>query len=206
MTDETAGKQKMGCGKIALWGVGILVGLMILGAIVGDPPSDEVANEDGIDTLAGAEAFSETENEPSEPENEWTQFEQNDELRGTSNRFAEVTSTNSVDFEFPYSGGSRLTVTVRKTAQYGEDVIFQIDDGQFICGIYDCAGMISIDGNAEQLSLKPPADHDSKTLFAKYPAAIIRKLKNSEDVIVELPFYQEGNRQFKFETAGLEWE
>ena len=142
----------------------------------------------------------------SAPVNDWDQYTRDDELRGTTDRFADVTSTNSVDFDFPYCCGSRLEMTVRKTSQYGTDVIFQISDGQFVCGIYDCAGTISFDGKPESLSLNRSADHDSKILFAKYPDAIVRKLKKSDRVIVELPFYQEGNRQFKFNTHGLDWK
>ena len=118
---------------------------------------------------------------------------------------ASVASENEVEFDFPYAGGSSLTMTVRKHPKYGEDVIFQISDGQFICGIYDCEGAISFDGKAETLSVGPPEDHDRKTLFSKYPGGIIGKLKNSKNVVVELTFYQEGNRQFTFKTEGLVW-
>lgn len=135
----------------------------------------------------------------------WKYHERTDELRGSTDHFARIDSENEVHFEWPYSGGSRLVITVRETAAYGSDVIFHITDGQFTCGVYDCAGMISFDGAPERLTLSTPADHDSQTLFATYDQAILRKLRNADSVVVELPFYQEGNRQFTFETAGLEW-
>lgn len=196
-----------GCTKVVLWVVGIFLGLAVLGAIIGDPK-----NAPDVQTVADASnAAGQTTNpEPEEASpaveaTDWSINEQKDELRGTTDKFASVTSQNSVSFDFPYCCDSRLQITVRKTAQYGQDVIFQISDGQFVCGIYDCTGMISIDGKPEQLSLNNPADHDPKVLFAKYPDAIIKKLKSSSKVIVELPFYQEGNRQFTFETRNLEW-
>lgn len=205
---EEANTKKGGCTKVFLWVVGIFLGLAVLGAIVGDPE-----DKPDTQTIAGASNAAEqaTGPEPKEASpavevSDWSINEQKDELRGTTDKFASVTSENSVSFDFPYCCDSRLQITVRKTAQYGQDVIFQISDGQFVCGIYDCTGMISIDGKPEKLSLNTSADHDSKVLFAKYPDAIIKKLKSSSKVIVELPFYQEGNRQFTFATRGLEWD
>jgi hypothetical protein len=55
------------------------------------------------------------------------------------------------------------------------------------------------------LSLVGPADYSSNIVFAKHGRAILRKLTGSQRVIIELPFYQEGNRQFTFNTRGLEW-
>jgi hypothetical protein len=53
--------------------------------------------------------------------------------------------------------------------------------------------------------LNEPEDHSSDTLFAANASSIIAKLKKSDRVIVELPFFQEGNRQFTFQTKGLVW-
>ena len=220
MADTEASPKKGGCAKALLWGIGIFFGLALLGSIVGKPPANESDAEPSSNISATAQTTkageaskddtSQGESQidpgvPAKPRSDWYQYERKDELRGTTDRFATVTSENSVSFDFPYCCDSRLKITVRKTAQYGQDVIFQISDGQFTCGIYDCKGMISIDGRAETLSLNTSSDHDSKVLFAKYPAAIIKRLKSSEKVIVELPFYREGNRQFKFNTQGLEW-
>jgi hypothetical protein len=220
MADTENSGKKSGCMKAILWGIGIFIALILLGSIVGKPPPRETDAGQGSSASAtgqiaetGDPSGDETsEDEPQDaadvsvkPRSDWYQYERKDELRGTTDRFATVSSENSVSFDFPYCCDSRLKITVRKTAQYGQDVIFQISDGQFTCGIYDCKGMISIDGRPETLSLNTSADHDPKVLFAKYPAAIIKRLKSSETVIVELPFYQEGNRQFKFNTQGLDW-
>lgn len=204
--DESVPKRG-GCMKVLFWGIGIFVGLGVLGAIIGDPKDkpdgQTMADASGTENQG---TVPETVDSPPETEkSDWSIDQQKDELRGTTDKFASVTSENSVQFDFPYCCDSRLQITVRKTAQYGQDVIFQISDGQFVCGIYDCTGMISIDGKPEQLSLNTSADHDSKVLFAKYPDAIIKKLNSSSKVIVELPFYQEGNRQFTFSTRNLDW-
>lgn len=188
--------------------IGIFFGFAILGAIIGDPPEDQGtattqnAAPSSTDLLAGT---GEPDSEAKEDVSDWSYSENKDELRGSTDYFASVVSTNEVNFDFPYSGGSRLQITVRKSKAHGQDVIFSISDGQYVCGIYDCSGMISFDGAAEKLSLVPPADHDPKTLFAKFSDAIIQKLQSADKVIVELPFYQEGNRQFTFDTKNLKW-
>lgn len=211
MSDESETNKGGGCAKVFLWTVGVIVALSVFVTAFSDrseAPRDESSGlaDNNATTLATSDEGSAQEPPSSEPTSDWYQYERNDELRGTTDKFAVVTSQNSVRFDFPYCCESRLKITVRKTAQYGQDVIFQISDGQFVCGLYDCSGMISVDGKPEKLSLNTSADNDSKVLFAKYPAAIIKKLRGSEKVIIELPFYQEGNRQFKFDTYGLEWQ
>lgn len=138
------------------------------------------------------------------PESKWRYSRRRDELRGKDINSARITSENTTRLSFPY-GTVRLHIQVRQHPQWGQDVIFHVDEGQVLCRYDGCAGMISFDGKAEKLTLNESADHDSKTVFAAYAPAIIRKLRASKKVIVELPFYQDGNRQFTFETRGLEW-
>lgn len=200
-------KVAKGCGIVFL----IFFGLAMLGAIVGDPEND---NADDMKiagaineqlTGAGDNSSSDTTTDVPEPSN-WSYRESHDELRNATNYRADIRSNNSHDFGFPYGNGNHLSITVRQHPEWGRDVIFKVDSGQLMCDIYDCRYTISFDGNAEGLTLVPPQDHDSTVLFAKYPDAIIRKLKSSDRTIVELQFYQEGNRQFVFDTKGLNWE
>ncbi len=139
------------------------------------------------------------------PKSNWTVTSSTDELRGKAIHYASVSSSNSVEFDFPYNGGSSLTMTVRRHPQYGDDVVFQISKGQFTCGIDNCRGNINFGDGAQRINLSTPEDHSSDTLFATSGGSIISKLKKSNRVIVELPFYQEGNQQFTFDTNGLLW-
>ena len=43
----------------------------------------------------------------------WEYRTRTDQMRGTTTRFAEATSTNKVNFGAPYAGGSTLDLTVR---------------------------------------------------------------------------------------------
>lgn len=197
--------------NISLGCLGVLVLAGIIGALGqrGASPTattqEEMLVEPSVDNALDAAIANDASATEIQPTSGWIVDSRKDEIRGKQIHEASLTSTNEVAFDFPYAGGSSLTMTVRKHPEYGEDVIFQISQGQFLCRMDDCSGMISIDGKSETLSLAEPEDNDSKTLFAAYGSGIIKKLKGSKKVIIELPFYQEGNRQFTFETKGLVW-
>jgi len=196
-------------------GIGCLV-LLVLVILVGTctPESkDDIDADTNAAIAADAEVMLDSLSGVSDadpPEEEmvlsaWRYSSRADELRGKTEHYAELVSENEARFDFPYNGGSTLRMTIRKSPQHGTDVIFRISKGQYVCGIYDCKGAISFDGKSEGLTLATPSDHSSDVLFAKYGEAIIRKLKSSDKTIVELPFYQEGNRQFTFDTKNLKW-
>jgi len=135
----------------------------------------------------------------------WSYNTDTDQLRGKTVFFASADSENSVDFDFPYNGGSTLSMTVRRHPKYGDDVYFRISKGQFTCGIDACEGTINYGDGPQAISLTEPADNSSDTLFASNGSSVIAHLKKAKRIIIELPFYQEGNRQFTFETKGLNW-
>lgn len=199
-----------------LWIAFGIFGIIVLLAMLGQcstPPSSTSGTLDNLavdnlvvnDTVALDVAADSADGETSDEGVSWFYNSRRDEVRGETIHTARLTSENEVNFDFPYAGGSRLAITVRKHPEWGEDVLFQISDGQFTCGIDDCSGTINFGDGPETLTLSESADHDSQTLFATYGPAIIDKLKTSERVTVELPFYQEGNRQFTFVTKGLVW-
>lgn len=218
MSEEKSGSV----GSKLLGGCGVIVvGFFILGAIgaaLGDPPeaSDSDADfaqssqSDSADAaIANAEAAAADAEEAIQDRpvrSRWSYRESRDELRNSTNYRAILRSNNAHDFGFPYGSGNHLNITVRQHPEWGKDVIFRVDNGQLMCGIYDCRYTISFDGAVEGLTLVPPEDRDATVLFARYPEAIIRKLKSSERTVVELQFYQNGNRQFIFDSAGLEWD
>lgn len=137
-------------------------------------------------------------------EGDWAYARDRDEISGTVIHKARLKSINDTYFQSPY-GESKLNLILRDDPNQGQDLLFTIDDGQFICGVYDCTGRINIDGQTERLELVEPADGSSDILFAKYPDVLIGKIRSSDRVVVELTFFQEGNRHFKFATKGLEW-
>ncbi|WP_339710966.1 zinc ribbon domain-containing protein [uncultured Sphingosinicella sp.] len=136
----------------------------------------------------------------------WSYSRYEDDVTGKEVQTAELRSRNYHNFEFPYEGNTYLTMTVRQHPRYGLDVIFRIDRGQLKCSSYDgCDGMISIDGKAERLTLNEPADSSSEYVFARYDAAILRKIKNAKTIVVELPTFRNGSPSWTFDSPGLVW-
>ena len=138
----------------------------------------------------------------------WRYNEDTDQMRNTKSYWAMLNSENSVDFDFPYNGGSTLKMGLRKSAKYGNDIYFTISKGQFSCGYDGCRATIKFDdGKPQKISLVGAADGDMTTLFLSGKASnLAAKIKKSKTMMIELHFFQEGSRQFLFQTEGLQWK
>lgn len=205
--DETRKAQR----NSALIKVGAAVG--VLGLLIyscngrdnnQQPPATEQASIEEIMANREPDAPAPT---PSPPMTNWRYQTKNDELRGKPIRAATVLSENSANFDFPYAGSNHMNLVIRSHPEHGTDLYFSIEKGQIQCNSYSepCKGKISIDGKVETLFFNESASNDSTVVFATYPKALINKIKGSEKVIVELPFFREGSTQFTFLTAGLVW-
>lgn len=148
-----------------------------------------------------------TESENVKPKN-WQYETSKDEMRGVESRFATTVSTNTVDFDFPYNGGSKLILALRKRGSE-VDVMVSITKGQILCGIQNCEAAFKFDDGAVQsITMSEPDSHASDLLFVAYDkteSKIISQLKNSKKLVIEVPFYQQGKKQFTFDVSGLEW-
>lgn len=145
--------------------------------------------------------------EDAKPKN-WQYKTTKDDMRGTTTSFATTVSTNTVNFDFPYNGGSKLLLTLRETGNQ-KDVMVTISKGQILCGIQWCDLSFKFDDGAVQsITMSEPDNHSSEMLFVVYDKTedkIINQIKSSKKLIVEVPFYQEGKKQFTFDVSGLEW-
>ena len=138
----------------------------------------------------------------------WQYETSKDEMRGVESRFATTVSANTVDFDFPYNGGSKLILALRKRGS-DVDVMVSITKGQILCGIQNCEAAFKFDDGAVQsITMSEPDSHASDLLFVAYDkteSKIISQLKNSKKLVIEVPFYQQGKKQFTFDVSGLEW-
>ena len=148
-----------------------------------------------------------TESENVKPKN-WQYETSKDEMRGIESKFATTVSTNTVDFDFPYNGGSKLILALRKRGS-DVDVMVSITKGQILCGVQNCEAAFKFDDGAVQsITMSEPDSHASDLLFVAYDkteSKIISQLKNSKKLVIEVPFYQQGKKQFTFDVSGLEW-
>jgi hypothetical protein len=113
-----------------------------------------------------------------------------------------------VNFDFPYQGGSKLTIILRKKNKRLDAAIFQISKGQFSCSFNGCSGAIRFDkgskkGKVEKISLGEAASHDPTVLFANNEEWFLKQLRSSSKLTIELPFYQYSGVQFNFQIPKL---
>lgn len=139
----------------------------------------------------------------------WIYNTTKDEMRGREAKLATTVSTNSVDFDFPYNGGSKLILTLRKSGNK-TDVMVTVSKGQILCGIRGCETAFKFDTGAVQtITMTEPDNHASDVLFVMHDKTedkIINQLKTSKKLVIEVPFYQEGKKQFTFDVSGLKWD
>lgn len=142
-----------------------------------------------------------------EESSNWNTSVSNDEMRGTKSKTTYNISKNSVNFGFPYNGGSKLYLYVMNKAGKKE-IMIEISKGQFVCGVIDnCEVNFKFDdGAVKSISMIGSDSHDSDILFVNYSKttnSLIEKMKTSKKLIIEPNFYQEGTKQFTFELKGF---
>ena len=138
---------------------------------------------------------------------QWTYNEQKDEMRGTVTKTARVTSSNEVNLQFPYGTVSGY-IEVRKRPSDGLNVMFLVDEGQILCDSFS-DGHVSVkfdDQPIKRYGCDGASDGSSDIAFLSNETGFLASLKKSKKVIIEAEFYQQGNQQFVFDTAGLDWK
>lgn len=195
----------------------VLAGLILLATVSGgqdnslavaeDTAGDIEAEADAVMAeIEAATADVPGEGSATETTDNWRYTVSQDEARGADVKTASITSDNQVFLSPPYGGGTRARLVIRQHPSYGLDIFVEARPSQIVCRSYDgCSGLINIDGRPETLSLNTSADYNSEIVFFRYPRPLLSRIQGSERVIIELPFYSNGNRQFAFSTEGLEW-
>ena len=163
------------------------------------------AEADNAMDAAAAEADAQAGIQP--PGSPWTYRSTEDKVRGGTSYFAETTSTNSVNLNFPYGGGSTVALTVRRAPAWGLDVVFKLSSGQLVCNSNrDCHATVRFDqGPAQRFSLNEASDHSNDVVFVNADHQFLAKLKKAKKLVVELEIYEGGRPQFEFNVSGLEW-
>ncbi|MES2689606.1 MAG: hypothetical protein V4658_04340 [Bacteroidota bacterium] len=142
-----------------------------------------------------------------EQTNNWTYEETVDEMDGTKSKFASTGSTNTLQFAFPYDGGSTGDLVVRKTGKK-LDVYLKISKGQFISS-YTWDRTVDIkfdDGKTLQYAYGSSSDYSSDVIFLDNAAQLLSKLKAAKQVKIKIDFYQYSGQVLTFNTEGLNFK
>lgn len=202
-------KNKGGCLKYGLIGLGIFIIIGIISNLGGGADKSSQSNNEDSTYLDTTNNNAPTLSEKKKDLKTWNYSTETDEMNDSKSRFASLTSDNTVDFDFPYQGGSYLNLTVRYMKKYGTDVYIKISSGQFICNEYQGTNNVRVrfdNGSPIKFSTNEPSDGSSDLLFLSNAKKFIKLAKQAKIIKIEAPFYQEGNRVFTFTVdKSLEW-
>src|SRR3546814_801566 len=128
-------------------------------------------------------------------------------MRRNCQKTAHQYSTNEVNLQFP-DGTVISYIEVRKRPTDGLNVMFLVDKGQILCRSYS-DGHVSVkfdDQPIKRYACDGASDGNSDIAFLSNESGFLANLKKLKKVIIEAEFYQQGNQQFAFDTAGLDWK
>jgi len=175
------------------------------------PKSDEktkqeVTASNGTTSPAPVDGVQNAVAAPAASTSKWQYSEDKDEMRGTTTRYAQVVSENTVDLDFPY-GTVNGQIVIRKRPKDGLNIMFTVDKGQILCHSFgdDHISVKFDDGPVKRYSCTGTSDGSSETSFIENASGFLSNLKKAKRTIIEAEFYQKGNQQFTFDTAGLNW-
>lgn len=118
---------------------------------------------------------------------------------------ASIISPTLLEFDFPYNGGSTATLVIRKRAD-DTHVYIQVSKGQFNRSFQGGRARVRFDGSAPMTYSFSAAENGSaNVIFFDVEQALINKMKASRNMVVDVEFAGQGNRQIAFKTAGLIW-
>lgn len=142
------------------------------------------------------------------PKKSWYYREDMNRMDGTKSNTAFVESITTVHFSFPYEGGTKFTLSLRNRKSKNE-VILSLDKGAFMHNIMGEERIrLKFDDNKPYyVSYGNAADGSSTDIFLTSSERLIRDIKKSSKLAMEITFFQEGTRYIEFELPeGLKWE
>lgn len=137
----------------------------------------------------------------------WIFNNSEDEMRNTTDVWASLESDNMVNFDFPYDGGSTLTITVRYMRK--SDVLLKISSGQFIGNDITGDNYVTVkfnNGSPKRYYFNEPSDGSTDCIFINKKSNFISNLRKAKVIMIEAPFYNAGDQVFQFHVdKPLNW-
>lgn len=136
----------------------------------------------------------------------WNYSTSKDELDGSASYIAEVISTNTVHFRFPYQGGSKARVTILKKENSPLFIAISISKGQF--SFRDGEIMrVKFDNDPVGGVVVSPSNNGNFNIIGVSGLdadLLIAGIKRSKKMKLELSFYEYGNETFDFNVGDLQ--
>lgn len=185
--------------KSSLLGCFIMIVSSILAASVPESMTNEPILNEPVDSLASVPK--------SEEKSPWIYEHNIDKMTDDTIFYATSRSNNYEEFDFPYSGGSTVNLILRKKKNKNE-VIFRVINGQ-IMSSYNSSDYVRIrfdNSQPESFYYNSADDGSADCAFINQSNALLKKIKESKLLAVEIPFFQEGRRVFYFSVEKLVWK
>ena len=189
-------KKKMSLGKKILIGFGIFFLLVIIANLGDDEKTSSKGNQTSTEVKKEVEKKS-----------NWVYEQDTDKMSGTIRYFAFTTSTNKIEFEFPYEGGSTFQLIVRNMGKRNE-VLLSVSKGQFIpsIGLSENVRIKFDDEKPFYVGYDSPEDGSTDLIFLNSAQTIINKLKKAKKLMIEAPFFEAGRQIIYFDVDGFKWD
>lgn len=137
---------------------------------------------------------------------DWAYWQSKDEMTGKVTQYACVESENTLEFGFPYQGGTKVKLCLRKSPRSGNDVILSVEKGQFLCNPDDCRVRVKFDDQAlSHFSATDAADGSTNVIFIDGFSRFLQGVKGAKTVLLSATFFQEGERVMQFDISNLAW-
>lgn len=136
---------------------------------------------------------------------EWKYETEKDEMSERTNRYASKRSSNMVELDFPYEGGTYGTIMIRNSGN-GDEAIFSINQGQINTTYEQGSFEVRFDDDpSEQYTISEASDGSSTIRFINKSKKFIERLKKSKECKIKVEFFNNGSFVFKFDTKNLNW-
>ncbi len=195
--------NKTGCGTVL--GIMLLLMLFVIGSISTPDPENKISSASENSFQASA-AQSTSSPQPKTPGSQWNYLQMNDDMSKGFIHQASVLSTNTVNFDFPYSGSQHGTLVLRTHPRHGKDIIFKIERGQILCRAYDgCVVLIRFDDEESvKYSAATAADNSTETIFIQNYSKFVGKMLKAKKVRIAANIYKEGTPTFEFDISDFD--
>jgi hypothetical protein len=140
-------------------------------------------------------------------EQHWQYTDNEDQMTNQKRYFASCISSNEIDFDFPYDGGSKFTLTLRNMGK-GNEIVLQVSKGQFMPGIMSSEYCrVKFDnGETVNYTYNSAADGSADIIFLDNATTFYKKLKTAKNLMIEAPFFEAGRQIINFNVEGLKWD
>jgi hypothetical protein len=202
-----------GCALVAAWGIGIVVLLVLIGQYNSRPstpttalPASAPSSHEQAASTQASNALPELHPAPDAVGANWSYAQTKDQMSPGTVSSAMTESTNTVSFGFPYQGAQHATLYLRSHPRHGQDVIFGIEKGQFLCSSYDgCSVLVRFDDQkAVRYAATGSADNGTTMLFFHNYAGFVAAMSKAKQVRISAAIYQEGAPVFEFDVTGFD--